>query len=78
MTNTHLTDVTVHIDENIDHDARAKIQEKLRGLAGVDSVVSHDDRPHLMMVQYDPQQLSSQAILACVKEQGVHAEMIGL
>jgi hypothetical protein len=78
MTNTNLTDVTVHIDENIDHGARAQILDKVRGLAGVASVVAHDDRPHLMMVQYNPQEVGSQAILACVKEQGVHAEMIGL
>jgi hypothetical protein len=72
------SDITVHIDENVDHDAREQIQAKVRALVGVESTTSNDERPHLMHVKYDPAQVDSQTILSCVKDQGVHAEMIGL
>ena len=78
MTDINLADVTVHIDENVDHDARERIQDEVRGLDGVVAAVSHDQRPHLMIVEYDPQQVDSQTIRACVTRQGVHAELIGL
>jgi hypothetical protein len=78
MKDIPLTDVTVHIDENVDHATREQIQDKVRALPGVVAAVSHDQRPHLMVVEYNPQQVDSQVILGCVKDQGVHAELIGL
>lgn len=75
---TKLVDVTLHIDETIDHETREGVQDKLRALSGVMAAASHDERPHLVVVEYDPDQVSSQNILACVKDQGVHAELIGL
>jgi len=70
--------VTVHTDENVDQETREQIQDKLRALAGVVAAVSREERPHLMIVEYNPQEVDSQAILACVTRQGVHAELIGL
>jgi hypothetical protein len=78
MNDINLADVTVHIDENVDHDVREQIQDRVRALVGVVAAVSHDERPHLMVVEYNPQAVDSQGILACVKAQGVHAELIGL
>ena len=73
-----LVDVTVHIDENIDHATREQVADKLRGLDGVVAAVAHDEKPHLMVVEYNPERTNSSAILACVKGEGVHAELIGL
>jgi hypothetical protein len=73
-----LVDVTVHIDESVDHAGRERIAESLRALNGVVSAVPHDERPHLMVVGYNPDRVTSQAILARVKSTGVHAELIGL
>jgi hypothetical protein len=78
MNDINLADVTLHLDENLDHDAREQIQDKVRGLGGVVAAVSHDERPHLMVVEYNPKEVDSQAILGCVRGQGVHAELIGL
>jgi len=78
MSDINLADVTVHIDENLDQESREGIQEAVRGLDGVVAAASHDQRPHLMIVEYDPEKVGSDAILARVKEQGIHAELIGL
>ena len=73
-----LVDVMVHVDENIDKAARGDMEDKVRGLDGVVSVGQHDDKPHLMVIEYNPDKTSSADILALVKDQGVHAEIIGL
>ncbi len=73
-----LVDVTVHIDENIDHAARENVADKVRALDGVVAAAAHDEKPHLMVVEYNPEKTNSSAILACVKSAGIHAELIGL
>lgn len=76
--NIQLSDVTVHIDEDLAADGRGAIEEALRAIDGVISVHNGDDRPHLMIVQYDPGKTNSAAVLSAVTGQGVHAELIGL
>ncbi len=73
-----LVDVLVHVDESIDKTARGAMEDKVRGIEGVVSVAQHDDKPHLMMIEYNPDKTSSSDILACVKGHGVHAEIVGL
>jgi hypothetical protein len=76
--NIQLADVTVHIRETLDRPARAKIEDALRRIDGVVSVHNPDDRPHLAVVEYNPEKTNSAAILSAVTSQGVHAELIGL
>ena len=73
-----LVDVTLHIDESLDDDHRAQMEDVLRDLEGVVSVHNPYARPHLVVVQYNPDRLKSADILAAVTGQGVHAELIGL
>lgn len=78
MADIKLVDVTVHIDENIDTGTRADVERNIRNLDGVVSVHMPQDKPHLCMVEYNPDRVSSQGILRCVTAQDVHAELIGL
>lgn len=73
-----MVDVTVHIDEETDHETRELMKDQLRGMEGVMAAITHDERPHLMVVEYDPDRINSAQILAQVKDAGVHAELIGL
>lgn len=73
-----LADVTIHVDENLDAAQRAEIEHKLRAIDGVVSVSNHDARPHLSIVEYDPNKVASSALLDAVRRENVHAEMIGL
>ena len=73
-----LADVVVHIDQTLERDRRSKIEEELRAIDGVVSVHNPDNRPHLAIVEYNPDKTSSAAILNTVTVQGVHAELVGL
>ncbi len=71
-------DVIIHVDETIDHDRRMKIADMVRALAGVTGVTHHDEKPHLMIVKYDPSGVTAHALLDAVRGEGVHAELVGL
>jgi len=73
-----LPDLLIHLDETLDHDHLAAIEATLRQDPGVVSVAFHDDRPHVMVVTYDPKATTEGAILERVTAEGVHAELVGL
>ncbi len=75
---TNMVDVTLHLDEDTSHDQREGLRDKLLEMRGVMAAVSHDEKPHLLVVEYDPDVVNSSEILATVKESGLHAELIGL
>ena len=73
-----LADVVVHIDQTLERERRAEIEEQVRAIDGVVSVHNPDDRPHLAIVEYNPDRTSSAAILSTITVQGVNAELVGL
>jgi hypothetical protein len=75
---TQLVDVTVHIDESVGEDRRKELDDAVRAIDGVVSVGFAEGKPHLMIVQYNPQRISSTRILERVKSHGVHAELVAL
>lgn len=76
--NIQLADVVVHIDQTLERDQRSKIEDELRAIDGVVSVHNPDDRPHLAVIEYNPDRTNSATILSTVTSQGVTAELIGL
>ncbi len=75
---TQMVDVTIHIDETLDHTRLEQLRDKMLAESGVMGAAYHDERPHLMVVEYDPARNSSANLLNAIKAQGVHAELIGL
>jgi len=73
-----LADVVVHIDQTLERGRRTEIEDQLRAIDGVVSVHNPDDRPHLAIVEYNPEKTSSAVILNTVTIQGVRAELVGL
>ena len=73
-----IADVTVHIDETLDHSKLQNLADDVRGMRGVESVSFHDDKPHLMIVKYDPSLSNAQSIHQTITAKGVHAKLIGL
>ena len=73
-----LADVTLHIDKNLSSEQRGTIEESLRALDGVVSIHNPDKTPHLTLVEYDPDVITSRKILERVTDQGAHAELVGL
>lgn len=78
MSDIQLSDVTIHIDKNTDADTRQKLENGLRIIHGVVSVHMPADKPHLIVVEYNPDETSSKNILTMVEELAGHAELIGL
>jgi hypothetical protein len=74
----NMVDVTIHIDESLDHDKRESLVERLRAHEGVISVGHRDEKPHLLVIEYNPDQTSSKVLLERVKSDGIHAELVGL
>lgn len=74
----NMVDVTIHIDENVSAEVRGDLEDKLRAIDGVMAAASHEQKPHLMVVEYDPEVVKSGDILREIKGAGVHAELIGL
>ncbi len=78
MSDIKLVDVTIHIDKETDADTREKIDAALRALRGVVSVHMPNEEPHLLVVEYNPDDTTSTHMLTTVRELAGHAEMIGL
>ena len=71
-------DIVVHIDENLPDERIHALEKTLAQRSGVYSACVHENARHLLLVDYDPSNVSSGAILDRVTAQGLHAELIGL
>ena len=68
--------VTLHIDENTTHDEREGFRDALLALNGVIAAAYHDERPHLMVVVYDPALVKSIEFVKVANNRGLHTELI--
>jgi hypothetical protein len=78
MENINLADITVHIDETMEKDTRAKLENDLRSQDGVISVHFSEKTPHLIVVTYDPDHARGKDILKVVLGDHLHAELVGI
>ena len=78
MSDITLTDITIHIDAETDSETRANVENGLRIIKGVVSVHMPEDKPHLIVVEYNPDETNSSHLLTMVQEVAGHAELIGL
>ena len=73
----HVTDMVMHVDNNLGEDTRRTIEKALTGNRGVIHAHFNDKRPHLMLVSYDTDTTSSFEILAQMTGQQLCAERVG-
>ncbi len=69
--------VVVHINEYLDSSYLEKLLLKIGSIEGVNSVNVEEERPHLMIVDYDSNQTKSLDVLSGVNKSGVHAQLVG-
>lgn len=74
---TKLAEVTFHIDEETTHDERESLRDVLLGMGGVMAAAYHDEKPHLMLIEYDPDAVNSIEFVNVARNRGLHAELIG-
>ncbi|MCU7844198.1 MAG: ATP-binding protein [Candidatus Thiodiazotropha sp. (ex Monitilora ramsayi)] len=76
--NIDLADVTLHVDETLDSDGLAQLEDAFRSREGVVSVHVDERRPHLFVLEYNPELVNSRDLVKIPQFQGLHAELIGL
>lgn len=72
-----ITEVVVHINEELSKEHREELSENLSHLSGISTVLMSDQKSHLMRVSYDPKAINSLQVLEGVKNTGVHAQLAG-
>ncbi len=68
--------VVLHIDEELKSNEISQLEGKLNMANGVINAHVNQRKHHLMLVDYQPNEVSSLQILQQVSRQGVHAELI--
>ena len=71
-------DIVIHIDENLDDSSIHDLERRLSESTGIFSACVHENRRHLMLVDFDPADIKPSEIVSRVRNTGLHAEMIGL
>ncbi len=71
-------DVMLHIDENLTHENLEIFRDVLLKENGVFAASFHDEKPHLMIIVYDPDVLHSDIFVKLAKDHNIHAELVGL
>ena len=74
----YCSDVVIHIDEELPDDDIYAIERHLGDVPGVYSACVNDRARHLLLVDYDPEDVHASDLLSMVREHGVGAELIGL
>jgi len=71
-------DITLHIDEELSHGNLEDFRDVLLHENGVYSASFHDETPHLMIIVYNPDVISSLSFVKLAKQHNIHAELVGL
>jgi hypothetical protein len=74
---TKLAEITFHIDEETTHDEREGLRDTFLGMNGVMAAAYHDEKPHLMLIEYNPDAIESIEFVNVARNRGLHAELIG-
>lgn len=75
---TYCSDILIHIDENLDDANIHEIEHDLSQIDGVYSACVPTNARHLMLVDYDPENVDTAILLEEVQHHGLHAELVGL
>ncbi|QQZ29952.1 heavy-metal-associated domain-containing protein [Thiothrix subterranea] len=70
--------VVMHIDEELSDTEIHQLEYDLSFAPGIRSACVNERARHLMVIDYDPEQVYSGEILHAVQHRGYHAELIGL
>lgn len=72
-------DMLIHVHQELDADARTKLERRIMGCVGVDCAeFSHRLHPHALIVKYDPDAVQGMQILDIVRELDPGATRVGL
>jgi hypothetical protein len=70
-------EIVVHVNEELNESQRNKLTSQLKRADGITDAEFCPLRWHLMLVRYDRDACSSQAVLKNIASQQIHAQLIG-
>jgi len=73
-----LTDVLIHLNQDINEAEKENIIEQLRGIEGVIAPRFNNEREHLLLIAYNSDIVNSLTLLNEVTEKGYKAQLVGL
>ena len=73
-----LTDILIHLDQNINESGKENIIEQLRAVEGVIAPRFNKERGHLLLVSYNSDTTNSLTLLNEVQNKGYKAKLVGL
>ena len=73
-----LSDVLIHLDQNINESKKENLVEQLRAVEGVIAPRFTNERDHLLLVSYNSDTTNSLTLLNEVKDKGYKAQLVGL
>ena len=73
-----IADILFHVHADLSAEGRADTERDIQGCAGVVSAHFSQDHPHMLEVAYDPRAVSSDAVLAHLRERGLTVSKLGL
>ena len=71
-------DIVIHIDEALDDAHIRELEQELGSEQGVYKAEINENRRHLLVVDFDPDQVDAGHIVQSIRDRGLHAEMIAL
>ncbi|MCG6975981.1 MAG: hypothetical protein LJE56_06150 [Acidiferrobacterales bacterium] len=72
------SDVILHIDEDTSHDQREALRDHLLQHNGVMAASYRDEKPHLMVIEYDPEITRTTDFIDIAQSSGLHAQLVGM
>ncbi len=75
---SNLNEVVLHLQETLDDEALRRLEDGMRGDAGVVSVGHNPGNAHMIMVVYDSETTHAASLLHTFQERGLHAQVIGM
>jgi hypothetical protein len=73
----NIADVVIHIDQKLDDEQMNRLEQAFLTREGVETADFNPDNPHLILLKYDPTQISARDLIDIPRYQGLHGELIG-
>lgn len=73
----NISDVMIHVSEELDIEARSALEARMRDLDGVIAPRFNPGKEHLLVVAFDPDKASPAELLGTVRAAGYAAQLVG-
>ena len=77
MATMHKVEIVVHVDDVLGEGEQAELVKDLQKHGGVEEARFTPGRAHLLVIDYDRDQLSAQDVLDQVRRDHLRAELVG-